>query len=239
MQFEILMRPSYSALKCVLGTGEEVRTESGSMLAMDRTAKIEAGVQGGAWKAIKRTILTSESFFVTTIRATQPETEVYLAPRAVGDVEVLELKGDSYIIQGGSFLASEKTVESDSHFSGWKGFIGGEGIFMIKATGTGKVFVSSFGGIIRKDLVPGESFAVDNGHIVAFPASMKYAVQKVGESIFSMVSTGEGLACVFEGPGSIYLQSRNLRTFAETLNPFLRAPTRSQGKGILGQVFGG
>ena len=239
MQFEILMRPSYSALRCMLNTGEELRTETGAMLAMDNTAKIEGRMEGGAWKAIKRTILTSESFFITTVRATRPETEVYLAPKAVGDIEVLELRGEEYIMQGGSFLASEKTVDSDAHFTGWKGFVSGEGIFMIKVKGTGKVFASSFGGIIKKEIAPRETFVVDNGHIVAFPASIKYNIQKVGDSIFSMVSTGEGLACVFEGPGTIYMQSRNLRTFAETLNPFLRAPERSQGKGILGQIFGG
>ena len=239
MQYEILMRPSYSALRCVLETNEEIRTESGAMLAMDNSATIEGKMEGGAWKAVKRTVLTSESFFVTTIRASQPNTEVYLAPRAVGDIEVLELNNDEYIIQGGSFLASDKTVETDSHFSGWKGFLSGEGIFMIKAKGTGKVFISSFGGIIKKELAPRETFTVDNGHIVAFPSSVKYDIKKVGDSIFSMVSTGEGLSCVFEGPGTIYMQSRNLRTFAETLNPFLRARERSQGKGILGQIFGG
>ena len=233
------MRPSYSALRCVMNNGEEILTETGAMLAMDKTAQIEGKMEGGVWKAIKRTVLTSESFFVTTIRAKQNNTEVYLAPRAVGDVEVLELNNEEYIVQGGSFLASEKTVDSDAHFSGWKGFLSGEGIFMIKVKGTGKVFASSFGGIIKKEIAPGETFVVDNGHIVAFPSSIKYEVRKVGDSIFSMVSTGEGLACEFEGPGTIYMQSRNLRTFAETLNPFLRAPERSQGKGILGQIFGG
>jgi uncharacterized protein (TIGR00266 family) len=239
MQYEILMRPSYSALRCVLDTNEEIRTETGAMLAMDNTAKIEGKMEGGAWKAIKRTVLTSESFFVSTIRATQPNTEVYLAPRAVGDIEILELNNEEYILQGGSFLASDTGIDSDAHFSGWKGFVSGEGIFMIKAKGTGKVFASSFGGIIKKEVAPGETFIVDNGHIVAFPANIKYDIRKVGDSIFSMVSTGEGLACVFDGPGTIYLQTRNLRTFAETLNPFLRAPSRSQGRGILGQIFGG
>ncbi len=239
MEYEILMRPSYSALRCVLSANEEILTESGAMLAMDKTAKIEGKMEGGAWKAVKRTVLTSESFFVTTIKASQANTEVYLAPRAVGDIEVLDLNNEEYIVQGGSFLASEKSVDSDSHFSGWKGFLSGEGIFMIKVKGTGKVFASSFGGIIQKEIAHGETFVVDNGHIVAFPSAMKYEIRKVGESVIGMVTTGEGLACEFEGPGTIYLQSRNLRTFAETLNPFLRAPERSQGKGILGNIFGG
>jgi uncharacterized protein (AIM24 family) len=111
---------------------------------------------------------------------------------------------------------------------------------MIRTSGTGNMFVSSFGGILKKELKVGEKFVVDNGHIVAFPASMPYAIERMGEGMTGMVTTGEGLACAFTGPGTIYLQSRNLRTFAEQLNPFLRAPSRGQGAGnILGQVFGG
>lgn len=239
MTFDILQRPSYSALKCTMGAGEEIRTESGAMLAMDETAEIDAKMEGGLWKAVKRTVLTSESFFVTKIKATKGDTEVYLAPRAVGDVEEVDLKGEEYFVQGGSFLACEAGIETDAKFTGWKGFASGEGIFMIKAKGSGKMFVSSFGGIIKKDLKAGERFIVDNGHIVAFPAALQYEVAKAGSSIMSMVTTGEGLVTVFTGPGTILMQTRNLRTFAEELNPFLRTRERSQGSGLLGNVFGG
>ena len=239
MNHEILLRPSYSALKCALSQGEEIRTESGSMLAMSESAEIAGKMEGGAWKAIKRSVLTSESFFVTKITAKANETEVYPAPRATGDIEEITLSGEEYIVQGGSFLACEKGIDTDAKFSGWKGFVSGEGIFMIKAKGSGKMFVSSFGGIIRKELKPNEKFIVDNGHIVAFPSSMQYEITKAGNSVFSMVATGEGLVSIFTGPGVILLQTRNLRTFAEELNPFLRARERSQGSGILGQVFGG
>ena len=239
MRHEIIMRPSYSAVQLTLAENESIRTETGAMLAMDESCHIEGKMDGGAWKAIKRTVLTSESFFVTTIRATKNNSEVYLAPRATGDVEVLQLENNAYIVQGGSYLASEAGVDADAHFSGWKGFLSGEGIFMIKIKGTGQAFVSSFGGIFKKQIAAGESFVVDNGHLVAFPADMKYEIRKVGADILQMVTTGEGLAVRFEGPGTVYLQTRNLRTFAETLNPFLRAPETSRGKGILGQIFGG
>ncbi len=239
METSILQRPSYAALRCVLKNGETIRAESGAMLAMDATASIEGKMEGGLWKALKRTVLTSESFFVTTITASKDDTEVYLAPRATGDVEEIKLTGDEYVVQGGSFLASEKGIETDSQFTGWKGFVSGEGIFMIKARGTGSMFVSSFGGILKKDLKAGETFLVDNGHIVAFPASMKYEITRAGEGL-NMVTTGEGLVVHFTGPGTLYMQTRNLRSFAEQLNPFLPNRQKGQGTGaILGQVFGG
>lgn len=240
MKHEIIMRPSYSALKCVLDAGESIRAESGAMLAMDATARIEGKLEGGVWKALKRTVLTSESFFVTTITASKNDTEVYLAPRSTGDVEEITLKGDEYVVQGGSFLASEPGIETDAKFSGWKGFVSGEGVFMIKARGTGSIFLSSFGGIFKKELSPGEDFIVDNGHIVAFSAAIPYEITRAGEGMMAMVTTGEGLVLRFKGPGTLYLQTRNLRSFAEQLNPFLPNRDKAQGAGgLLSQAFGG
>lgn len=239
MEYSILSQPSYSALQCILATNEVIQCESGAMLGMDTSATIDGSMQGGLWKALKRTVLTSESFFVTTITATADNTEVLLAPRSVGDVQAIDMQNEAYIVQGGGFLASTNGIATDSHFSGLKGFFAGEGIFMIRAEGTGIMFVSSFGGIIAKQLKANETFAVDNGHLVAFSANMNYVIERVGKGISSMVTTGEGLTTVFTGPGTVYLQTRNLRTFAESLNPFLRDRTRSQGGGILGDVFGG
>jgi uncharacterized protein (TIGR00266 family) len=208
------------------------------MLAMDATASIEGTMKGGAIKALSRAFLTNESFFVTTITASKSDTEVYLAPRAPGDIDVIELKNDEYLVQGGSFLASVGSIETNAKFSGWKGFLGGEGLFMVKASGTGTMFVSSFGGIIKKVLKQGETFIVDNGHMVAFSADVQYTLEQVGQG-FGFVTTGEGLAYVFTGPGTIYLQSRNLKTFTETLNPFLPRRESSQGGGLLGNLIGG
>lgn len=239
MKHDILLRPSYSALRCVLNAGERISCESGAMLAMDSTATIEGTMKGGALQALKRAFLTNESFFVTTIGATQPDTEIYLAPRATGDIETIELTGQEYVVQGGAFLASTDGIATDAKFTGWQGFVSGEGIFMIKASGTGTMFVSSFGGILKKDIPAGKTFIVDNGHLVAFPSSMHYDIRKVGDGLMNMVTTGEGLACVFTGPGTVYMQTRNLRTFAETLNPFLPQRNTSQGRGMLGQIMGG
>lgn len=239
MRHEILCRPSYSALRVLLDNGEKIHTESGAMLAMDSGASIEGSMKGGLMQALKRTVLTSESFFVTTVTANANDTEVMLAPRAPGDIEAIELNNDEFIVQGGSYLAGSDGIVTDSKFTGWKGFLSGEGIFMVKATGTGTLFVSSFGGIIKKELKKGEKYTVDNGHIVAFSGKLTYDIHRVGDGIASMVTTGEGLACTFEGEGAIYLQTRNLRSFAETLNPFLRDRNASQGQGFLGQVMGG
>ncbi|MDD4319049.1 MAG: TIGR00266 family protein [Candidatus Peribacteraceae bacterium] len=239
MQHEILLKPSYSVLRCTLSRNEELHAESGAMLGMDASVTLEGKMKGGLFGGLKRAFLTSESFFVTTVRAQENGSEILLAPRATGDVEALELKNEEYLVQGGSFLASSAGIESDAKFTGWKGFLSGEGIFMIKVRGTGTLFVSSFGGILRKEIPAGKTFVIDNGHIVAFPSSMRYEIQRAGAGMWGAVTTGEGLVTVFEGPGAVLLQTRNLRSFVEALNPFLPDRRSSQGRGLLGQVMGG
>ncbi len=236
---EIIGKPSYSAVKLTLSKGEEIHAESGAILALGGNPTVSGAMKGGILGALKRTILTSESFFITTITATQDNSEVYLAPRCTGDIETMKLDGTPYIVQGGSFLASTPDVVTDTHFSGLKGFLSGEGIFMIHASGEGEMFVSSFGAIVKKELGKKETFTVDNGHIVAFRADMPYEIKSMGGGMVNAVTSGEGLVCEFTGPGMIYMQTRNLRSFAEQLNPFLRAPERSQGSGMLGNIFGG
>ncbi len=238
MTYDIELRPSYSVLRCVLSASEEIRAESGAMLAMDASVSIEGKMQGGLLQGLKRAFLTNESFFVTTITANESDSEVILAPRAPGDIEIIELTDEEYIVQGGSFLASNGAIETNAKFAGWKGFVGGEGLFMIKVSGTGTVFLSSFGGILRKEIPAGKSFIVDNGHVVAFSSDIEYTISQVGKG-FSSITTGEGLAYTFNGPGVVYLQTRNLKTFTETLNPFLPLREASQGGGLLGQIMGG
>jgi len=118
MQHDIVCRPSYSALRVLLDRNEKIHAESGAMLAMDAGATIEGSMKGGFLQALKRSVLTSESFFVTTITADADGSEVLLAPRAPGDIEAIELKGEEFIVQGGSYLAGTDGIATDSKFTG-------------------------------------------------------------------------------------------------------------------------
>lgn len=51
-----------------------------------------------------------------------------------------------------------------------KGVFGIE-LFMLKATGEGKVFCNAYGGIIQRHLVDGEKMVLDNYHLVALSAN--------------------------------------------------------------------
>ena len=108
-----------------------------------------------------------------------------------------------------------------------RGMISGEGMFLLTVQGSGLLLLSSFGAIHSKTLAPGEEYIVDTGHIVAFESSVEYRIEKatgrsqgVGGFLKGMVQSalsGEGLVCRYRGPGTIYLQTRQLPGFARAL----------------------
>jgi uncharacterized protein (TIGR00266 family) len=164
-----------------------------------------------------------ESFFQNTF-STETGGEVTLAPPLAGDVVEHELDNASIMIQSGSYMASHPDIELDTKFGGGRSFFGGEGLFLLKATGTGPVYLSSYGAIHEVDLVEGERYTVDTGHIVAFEESASFDVERVG-GLKSTLFSGEGLVCTFTGPGKVWLQTRSQDALLAWLIPKL--PTNS------------
>jgi len=108
-----------------------------------------------------------------------------------------------------------------------------KGFFFIQIRGSGLVLVSSFGAIVKRTLAAGEKYIVDTGHIVAFEETIQYTLRKASEQgwLRSMAS-GEGVVAEYTGPGTIYLQTRNLQAFTGQLIPLL--PTQNAGGFRLG-----
>jgi uncharacterized protein (AIM24 family) len=98
-----------------------------------------------------------------------------------------------------------------------KAMFSGEGLFVYKMSGNGLLWITSLGAIIRKDLVEGERYIVDNGHLVAW--NTKYILERVASGgIISGLSAGEGLVCKFTGPGTVFMQTRNPAAFGQWLS---------------------
>jgi uncharacterized protein (TIGR00266 family) len=218
MQTEILYRPSYSVARVTLSANETVRAESGAMVGMSAGVTIETKMQGGLLKSLARSVLGGESFFVNTFRAGPAGGEILLAPSLPGDVFTLELTGDSLLVQSGSYLASSEGVETDTKWSGAKTFFGGEGLIMLRCTGTGSLALSSFGAIHEMELSAGQTYTVDTGHLVAFTEKMGFHVRAIG-GMKSTIFGGEGLVVDLNGPGRVLLQTRSQGAFLDWLLP--------------------
>jgi uncharacterized protein (TIGR00266 family) len=217
---ELMYQPSYSLAKVTMDQGDELRVEAGAMVSMNSRVEIETRATGGLMKSLRRSVLGGESFFMNTFRATGANAEVTLAPSLPGDIVTFNLQGSDVLVQSGSFLAAEMAINVETKWGGAKTFFGGEGLFMLRCTGTGQMIVSSYGAIHKVEVPAGETYTVDTGHVVAFDAGMRYQVRKAG-SWKSAVFGGEGLVLEFTGPGSVFLQTRSQQAFLSWLIPQL------------------
>ncbi|MBQ2594144.1 MAG: TIGR00266 family protein [Candidatus Riflebacteria bacterium] len=223
MNVELLFQGSYCMAKLTLNGGEEVKAESDAMVAMTSNISVEGKAEGGVFGMLKRTF-TGESAFMQTLKnnGSNPG-EVHVAPSEPGDLAVIELNGSNgYILQKGAFLASESGIVMDTVSQGiMKGLLSGEGFFLQKATGNGKLVISSFGAILKKTLAPNEIWIVDNGHMVAWSDTVNYEIKKASSGLISSFTSGEGLVCQCKGPGDIFIQSRNPSGFAGWVRQFI------------------
>lgn len=226
MEVNILYRPSYSLGVIRLGPNEEIRVEGGAMVSMSQGVTIETKAAGGILKSLARSVLAGESFFQNTFRAPANGGEVTVAPALPGDLFVLELRNESLLVQSGAYVASEAGVNLDTKWGGAKTFFASEGLIMLRASGTGKLLLSSFGAIHEVNLGAGETYTVDTGHLVAFTEGIGFKVRRVG-GLKSTIFSGEGLVVDLTGPGRVLLQTRSTDAFLSWLIPKL--PKRSGG----------
>ena len=231
MEYEIKYRPSYSLLVVRLEPGEKIVAESGSMTYMSpnievHTRRREKSILG----SIGLKLLGRQSFWVNEYTAVNGPGEVAFVSAPVGDIEVLDIKPDKgYIIQKASYIASTENIDLDVKWEGFTKGLFGQGLFMIKAEGEGKLFINTFGAIDKHVLDAGESLIVDNFHLVAFSDTCDYKVTKFG-GLKETLLGGEGLVTRITGPGEIYIQTKNLREFVEWLWTLMEPRVRSRAR---------
>ena len=218
MRHDIESRPTYPLLNVTLESGETIDAEGGAMVGHEDGVRMETNATGGFLKSIRRSVLGGESFFQNTFTATDGDAEVSFAPALPGDIEHHDLSDETLYVQSGSYIAGDSSLDVDTEFGGAKTFFGSEGLFLLKVTGTGSLFVSSYGAIKPVELAAGERYTVDTGHVVAFEETTDFTVERVG-GLKSTVLSGEGLVCRFEGPGTVWLQTRSPDAFLSWLLP--------------------
>ena len=219
MEHEILYRPSYSLLRIKLAQGESISAEAGAMVSMSSGIEMKTAAKGGVFGALKRSVLGGESFFINTFNAVEAG-EVTFAPSLPGDINTMELQGRTVYAQSGSYIASSPSVEVDTKWGGAKTFFSKEGLFLLKISGTGSVFLSSYGAIHEIELETGQKYIVDTGHMVAFDEGVGYSVKTAG-GLKSTLFSGEGLVCELTGPGKIMIQTRSTDAFLAWLIPHI------------------
>lgn len=230
MDYEIKFKPSYSMVVIKLKDGEQVVGESGAMTYMSPNITVKARAREGVLGSLGLKFLGGQSFWVNDYFATGGPGEVGFVAAPVGDIERLEMNdGKGYIIRRESYVASSPAIDLDVKWEGFTRGLFGQGLFMMKAKGTGDLFINTFGAIDRHILNPGGTMIVDNFHIVAFTDNCTYRVEKFGglkETIFS----GEGLVTRITGPGEVLLQTKNPNEFAKWIYTLIEPMLRSRSR---------
>jgi uncharacterized protein (TIGR00266 family) len=222
LDYAILYRGAFALARVDLPPGQQIKAQSDAMVAMSPTLAVDSTTQGGLLSGLTR-LVSGESFFLQTLTAARGAGSVYFAPAAPGDIAAVEVQpADGLVIARGAFLACSQGVEVSSKMQNIaKGLFSGEGFFILKAIGQGLVFLESFGAIHRLRLGPGEQKIIDNGHLVAWSASMQYGLELGNPGLVAAFTSGENIVCRFHGPGTVLIQTRQPGQFGRWLSPLL------------------
>ena len=225
-KWEILGDSAFPLLRAMFMPGDTLKAESGAMVAMSQNMQLTAKADGGIGKALAR-MFSGESFFMQRLEAKGGPGWALLAAGKPGAIAAIELNHTELTVQKGGFLAATDGIEVSTKVQSLaRGFFSGEGFFVVKITGSGTVFLGTYGSIYPLNIPAGETVLINNGHLVAWDSHMQMDITKGASGWISSVTSGEGLACRFHGPGRVYIQTRNPQDLGLWLYPYLPIPTQ-------------
>ncbi len=219
MQVDISGGPAFAIGDIMLPPGGSVRVEAGAMAMTRGDITVATSTSGGLLKGLRRSI-GGESFFVNDY-SSRTGGMVGVAAALPGDMAMARLDGrGTLLVQSGSWIASDSTVDVDSSWGGGRSFFSGEGLILLRCSGSGDLLMSAYGAIRYYTLGQGEPMTLDTGHVVAFDDTVRYGVRKAG-SWKSTLLGGEGLVTDFVGPGRVWMQTRSTADLVQWLIPRL------------------
>lgn len=222
-----------------LSQQEKIFATAGAMIYMSGNMNMTTSSRGtGMMGGIKRKLI-GESFLFTEFAPQGGNGVVTFAGPAPGTIKTLQVApGKEYTLQKGSFLCATEGVNLDMTKQKTIGssMFGGAGWWLQKVSGTGTVFIHTFGNMMEMDLAPGQSIKVDTEMVVGWEPSVSYEVTRAG-NVKTALFGGEGLFLNhLKGPGKVMIQSQTARGLASVLTPYMpkqrESSSSSRGSGI-------
>ena len=228
-------------LQINLKENQQIMTSPGALLYMK--GNIEKGeikfdsVGSGFWR-----ILGGESLFYTSYKGNKGGGTIAVGTDVPGDIIDIPINAnEEWYISRGSYLCSTLNIviEGTVKTQGLFGLIGsseGAVLPIIKTTdgNSGKFWLGAYGSFEKIVLNSGQDIVVDNGYFLAAEKKMDYTIVNMGKTLTSAFFGGEGFGMKFVGPGTLYIQSKNISNFAVTLSSYM--PKRS-GSGNNNSLF--
>lgn len=199
-KFEIIEQEGVRFVKCTLNN-ETIKTESGALNYM--RGRIEMESKAPSMGGFLKSLATGESIFRPTYTGSG---EVYLEP-SLGGFHVMECAGETWILEGGAYWASESSIEIDVHREkSMTAFKSGEGLldFQTKVSGRGAVVLASQGPVEVIHL-QNDKLTVDGRLVLARSSGLEYTVQRAARSLMGSMSSGEYMVRVYQGTGFVLM----------------------------------
>lgn len=226
MDVELTHRPAYTHLIVELEAGEAIVAEPGAMVGHDSNVTVDTTTSRDGILRSAKSMLGGESLLANEFTAEGGPGTVTFAPPTPGDVMYHELDDETLYAKDGAFLAASPEVDIDSELGGLKSMLGGASLTPLALKGTGTALIDAYGGLERIDLDDGETYVLDNEHLVAWDDSVDFETKKVG-GLKSTILGGEGLVFEFSGPGTAWYQTRDLDGFVSMIQEMLPGNTQN------------
>jgi uncharacterized protein (AIM24 family) len=203
---------------------ETVRAEAGALAYLKGDIRVRSKLIPSIPSAIK-SVLAMQAVY----RPTYSGSGVVTLLSSLGGFHVMNLDDDSWILERGTYWASEGSVDVSFHRVGmWTAFRAGEPIIYLQTEvkGSGKVAVRTRGPIEELILAEGQKVAVDGKSVIGWSSDVRFRVRRSTENFFGKFTSGQGRLRVFFGPGRVFINPAphwRYRLFAENNedNPFM------------------
>jgi uncharacterized protein (AIM24 family) len=148
-----------------------------------------------------KSMASGESIFRPTYTG---KGEVFFGPPTFGEYHIIELDGNSMVLDSGAYICSDLGIEVGIMRNKGITMFSGEGIWQTTVSGTGTLVYYSEGPIQEINLV-NSTLTVDGNFAVARDAGLNYEVKMLGKGVISKFAGGEGFVNVISGTGKVYL----------------------------------
>ncbi len=182
---------------------ETVRVEAGALSYMKGDIAIHSELIPSITGLIT-SLLADESVY----RPTYTGTGIITLESSLGGFHVIELKGESWILERGAYWASEGRVNLSFHRENLMTSIwAGEGLVYLqtKVAGHGKVVVTTRGPVEEHVLGRGQRLVAEGMYVIARTPDVKFNIKRPTKNYFGRFTSGESFVRVFEGPGKVLL----------------------------------
>jgi uncharacterized protein (AIM24 family) len=182
---------------------EMVRCESGALNYLRGNIAVHSQLIPSVGSLVS-SLVANESVY----RPTYAGTGVITLASSLGGFHVFELKGESWILEKGSYWASEGSIELQFFrerllTSLWAG----EGVVYLqtRVSGQGKLVVCTKGPVEEMELVEGEQLVVEGNCVIGRTQSVKFQMRRPTKNFWGRFTSGESIVRTYRGPGKVLL----------------------------------